>query len=167
MDESPLYIQPFIAYKVLEHRAFGRGQVVSPYRNSYSWHPERKMLEADCRTNDSGSGYSHSSPDDTCHCGFYGYYEFEDASNTVQLFARSKSLDCDFVVLVKAWGEVVLHEKGLRSQYMDVIAVHNGHYPRKSAIERYAQEIEVPYLGKNDMEDYAKESGIVPDERMF
>ncbi len=167
MDDSPLYITPFIAYKVLEHRAFGRGQIVSPYRNSYCWFPERKTLEADCRTSDSGSGWNHPTPNDECHCGFYGYYAFEDAQNTVELFSRSKSIDCDFIVLVKAWGEVVLHEKGLRSQFMDVIAVHSGHYTKKDAIREYAQKIGVPYLNRNELEDYAQERGIVPDERMF
>lgn len=169
MDDSPLYIQPFIGFKVLEYQSFSQNRVVSPYRHSYAWFPERKpaSLEANCRTSDSGSGWNHPSPNDECHCGFYAYYSFEDARDTVELFARSKSLDCDFVVLVRAWGEVVLHDKGLRSQFMDVIAVHSGHYPQRRAIKEYAEKLGVPYLNRNEMEDYAQERGIVPDERMF
>jgi hypothetical protein len=167
MDDSPLYIAPFVGFKVLEYVGHGQEHVASPYRSSFWWWPERTREEAHCRTNDSGAGWNHPSPNDNCQCGYYAYYDFSDACDCAQLFRSTLGSNFEFLVAVAAWGEVILHKSGFRSQFMDVIGVHDGSYPQKGAIRRYAESAGVPFLGRIALEDLARESGILPTPEMF
>lgn len=155
------YFGPWLGYKILEYLGLGEEKVVSPYRPTYEWWPERTTEAADCRTNDSGSGWDHPAPEKNCYCGFYAYFGFRDAQENQQLFNTAMPLDVEFVCLVAGWGDVVIHKTGFRSEFMEVLAVHRGPYKHADKLERFAESYGVPYLTRNQMEDYAHECGVL------
>jgi hypothetical protein len=162
--EEPVYIGPLMAYKVLEFSGVGEDRVVSPYRQSHRWWPEKSVEQADCRLSDSRRGFSHKVPSQPCSCGYYGYVDLDDALACRGLFRGYGIQNFYFVVLVAGWGDVVTHKTGFRSQYMDVAAVHDGPYQYRNQLEKFAWDLEIPMLNRNELMDFASEQGTILTE---
>lgn len=164
MEDGALYIEPLIVFKVVEYRGVGTEKIVSPYRSSVQWFPERNVRKADCRTVTHGkldSSHEGDSPDPGCHCGWYGWYELEKAQSNAQVFRSCVPANFEFVTLAAAWGDVILHAQGLRSEYMSILAFHDGAYPMRDRLKKIAGDMEVPFLRREDLLALAGESGVV------
>lgn len=161
---APDYISPISAFKVLEYQGAGKERLCSPYRSKYDWWPVKSTRKADCRTTTHGPVNSgHDAPGETCNCGYYAYYNIEDAKENASCFRTVKPACFELVTLVVAWGQVVLHETGLRSEIMEVVAIHNGYYPLREDLRRIADDMDVPFLVGNELLDMASEIGTLID----
>jgi hypothetical protein len=158
------FIGPYMGFKVLEWDGMGGDRIVSPYRGSHSWWPKRTVFEADCRKSDSRICTDHKSPDFDCQCGYYGYLEIDDALNCRSLFRGYGRLNFYFVCLVAGWGDMVTCKNGFRSQYMDIVGVHNFPAPYGDKLKTLATDLDIPLLYRNALSDYAHEYGTVLTE---
>jgi hypothetical protein len=79
-----------------------------------------KVREAECLNEQynkklaSKMGTHGSAPDPGCSCGFYAYASLEHLRNNLDSYSANS------VAVVSAWGKVILHEYGFRSQYMKI-----------------------------------------------
>jgi hypothetical protein len=151
-------IGPYVGFRVFEYDGRNSPKVMSPYKDTFQWWPKRTREKAYCWPDPTSS---HDAPVDDHACGYYLYYELDDAVTTASRFKTALPLLCEFVGLVAAWGAVVHHEKGLRSSDMEILAFHDGPYDLKSKIEEVADEMGVPYLKTDDLLEFAKESGVL------
>lgn len=155
------FIGPYSGFKIVEYFGVGDKRVVSPYRNQHKWWPHRTSPKAKCELQSGQMGFEHPSPAMRCQCGYYAYVEFDEARNAQQLFRGVVPMNFEFVVLVSGWGRLITHEIGFRSEYMEIAALHKGYYQHSDRIQQVAEDMGLPYLTKNEMEDYAHECGIV------
>lgn len=152
-------IGPIIGFKVYEYKGTEGPRILSPYRTTFEWWPNRSLEKADCRVSDSHAltktkrNIQHKVPADGHWCGFYMYYELEDAQVNALMF-HSTFLEVGvFVCMVAAWGDVVHHESGTRSSNMEIVAFHDGPYDFPQGRQKLAEEMGVPYLSGKKLKD--------------
>lgn len=163
LEELQTFVGPFVGWKVLEYVGMDGPVVRSPYRTMYNWLPLRTTIKADCRVSDSSEipPETHGVPRLDCTCGYYAYVDFRSADRCRKLFNGVVEMNFEFIVLVVGWGKTVTHEKGWRSAEMEVMAIHNGPYRYRDSLESLARNLAIPYMTQNEMEDHARELGVV------
>jgi hypothetical protein len=110
------------------------------------------VLAAEChpRTAESLIRPPHRAPGRDCSCGIHGY--FRPGYETSKIDYRGVT------GIIKVWGEVELHEEGVRAQFARVEAL--GVYARwtrrqKAAVDDVAGELGVDVLDLHDLEEAA------------
>jgi hypothetical protein len=151
---------PYVGYKVLEYDGREDHRIVSCYKDKYEWWPNRTSEEADCRPGYMGATV-HDRLDEKHTCGYYLFYDLDEAIKVARRFVTVRPVVSDFVALVAAWGSVVHHRLGLRSSQMEILAFHDGNYKLKDDLEEVAALMDIPYLKRGELEELAKESGVM------
>lgn len=162
-----MFLGPFCGWKVLKYYGFGHKRVVSPYRESFRWWPYHSTDEAECLLGNGRPACKHDVPTKKCTCGFYAYAEFPDASETCQRFNGAHRMvqpSFEFITLVAGWGRVVTHDKGFRTSRMQIVAIHKSGDKSQEHLKEVAEDLGVPMMYQNGMEDYAQEVGVLLTE---
>jgi hypothetical protein len=125
-----------------------------------------RVMHADCydanRTLTRGVGWldePHASPHQACQCGIYAYH----APGPRSWFGEAYW--CEGVV--SAWGRLVVHRDGFRAEHarVEALAVPPGLERIGAAhVRRVADELGVPVIAHDDLEDFAaRHGGGVPE----
>lgn len=109
----------------------------------------------------------HRAPHPACRCGLYGFY------NREAVLARGD----DYVRVgdgvrgvVSAWGDIVLHESGFRSEYMrlealiyepNTISFLGEEIDAMPVYEKICKCLEVPLIIPEEIESFAREQGLL------
>lgn len=153
-------IGPYVGWKCLEYDGRKSPKVVSPYKPSFKWWPERTLVKADCRPTVGGK-CDHDIPDERHSCGYYLYYDLDDAIADAKSFTTTRPIVSNFVAMVCAWGKVIHHDSGLRSSHMEIVALHDGPYSFRDCLKDVASEMGIPCLGRDELYELAKETGVL------
>lgn len=101
----------------------------------------------------------HDAPHSDCHCGLYGYHEYN-------LNLQQGNNIC--IALILAWGEIDLHSTGFRAEYAEIKAlVYNNGSPdsweNKYIVTKIAKKYGVPAICIDDAEREAELIGLPID----
>lgn len=153
----------FFAGSVLGYRSWrmGSGHYQLQGRLTLDRWPHNEPLEAGCRPPRIASlarkAEEHDVPDYDCLCGIYAY-KSED-----EMWRRSVVSVKSVFGAILAWGRIVEHAHGFRSQYAKPIAFVQRTYPNydwDQLLEQIADLYGVPVLDPSDLSDYASDFGL-------
>jgi hypothetical protein len=167
---------PYMGYKQLLHITQPDRKLASTFRLLHEWWPERTMETAQCimapvihyfgahlPPHPSGAG-DQRVPHEEHSCGYYMCYRFQEATNGTSAhnrIAATQGTGYDCIALVAAWGDVIHHEKGLRSSHMEIAAFYRGGDNLSTEIEDLAELMGVPCLDLAGLDALAKDMGVL------
>lgn len=123
---APDFIEPFAGYRLWDFSPES-GELTSPYAPGCVWDAESK--QAQCPNSDEAL-QGHIAPDKTCQCGLYSVNH-----------PHSLPFGYGHVVgLIEQWGNIEVHETGMRSEYARIIAL--AHPDESEAFPREAGQRE-------------------------
>ena len=161
---TPTEAAPDLVNPVIGWRAWGwtdsrylTSQIVgsgtAPFGH-YIWHD--KHMTAECMPTPftpsaQRPSASHVAPGERCFCGLYAYHE-QPSSWTEVAPGQIRGL-------VKAWGEVMVHLRGFRAQYMEILAIN---FPalhsagRQYFVREVAAKYDVPLVSLRELGELAE-----------
>jgi hypothetical protein len=104
----------------------------------------------------------HAAPAEGCHCGFNAYHDVD----TLLTHADPANVgDWNVVALVRAWGQLEVHEHGFRSEWVEPVAIVGGVSEHSDAARAAAEHAGLPLVAAADATAFAAEHGApVPME---
>ncbi len=109
-------------YGIRLFQEFGN-HVYSPLFTEIRW--DNKIQHAECRNTffNIGKALPHAAPSNLCVCGFYANWTLKDMLESANSSQANAILGYNFlgIGLVEAFGKVILHERGFKSEYMRII----------------------------------------------
>lgn len=111
-----------------------------------------KPKRAECRA---GGAHEpdHSPPDPNCRCGWYAWYSPESTIGG--------ELSTGIMGVVSAWGDVELHERGFRAEYVQIEALVTRYPYTSRLIGGMADKYAVPLIAESEVDDFCRERGEV------
>lgn len=109
----------------------------------------------------------HQAPHPTCRCGLYSFYNREGVLKHGDGYVGEGQ---GVRGVVSAWGDVVLHERGFRSEYMRLeallyepvtIRVFDEQLDLMPVYEKIAQSLGIPLIIPEEIGGFARERGLL------
>lgn len=100
----------------------------------------------------------------TCKCGFWAYFDYEQARRESQAIFHRASIHkaVNIVTLVIGDGDWLRNEISWRSEMMRIVAVCGEHWHKGDEIFRAAEGLEVPALTVKEIKEFASSAGMGP-----
>jgi hypothetical protein len=122
----------------------------------FSW--TNKTLQATCLSRKRHQTLPYRPPELTCHCGIHAYHSLEDAvriqlEETADPYMFPKNW---LIGAVMAWGKIVIHKKGFRSEFQQIIALGQVDFTNPEELNM-AKLYDVPLIPISKIEYYGKE----------
>lgn len=103
--------EPDLAQSVSVFRTWSWDSDQKRLISAYAKEGWQKHMQAVCK-----KGVEHIAPQKDCSCGLYGFYEYDSALDYSQ--------KTDIVIgICNVWGKIEAHEKGLRAQHAQIVAL--------------------------------------------